>query len=58
MPQPLQSLPTQPLSFGPCPKCKQPMRLGLIEPAEPGYEKRTYECAACGHSEIRTVKYR
>jgi len=40
------------------PKCKQPLRLGLIEPAETGHDKRLYECASCGHSEIVTVKYR
>ena len=34
------------------------MRLGLIEPAEPGHEKRTYECTSCGHSDTKMVKYR
>jgi len=34
------------------------MRLEFIEPAEPRYDERTYECASCGHSEIKTVTYR
>jgi hypothetical protein len=54
----MRSSPTQPLTFGPCPQCREPMRLGLIEPAEPRYDKRTYQCASCGHSEIKMVKYR
>jgi hypothetical protein len=47
-----------PMTFGPCPKCDQPMRLGLIEPAHPNHDLRTYECDACGHSEAKVVKYR
>ena len=46
------------LTFGPCPNCGQPLRLGLIEPDEPEHEKRTYQCDLCGYSEIKTVKYR
>jgi hypothetical protein len=46
------------LTFGPCPECGQPLRLGLIEPDELDHEKRTYQCDACGYSEIKTVKYR
>jgi hypothetical protein len=46
------------LVFGPCAKCKAPMRLGLIEPLESGREKRLYECLACGYSENKTVKFR
>jgi hypothetical protein len=34
------------------------MRLGLIEPAAPDHDQRMYECASCGYSEIKTVKYR
>jgi hypothetical protein len=58
MPKPLRSPSPQPLTFGPCPKCKQPLRLGVIEPAETGHDKRLYEYASCGHSEIVTLKYR
>jgi hypothetical protein len=46
------------LTFGPCPECGQPLRLGLIEPDELDHEKRTYQCDACEYSEIKTVKYR
>jgi hypothetical protein len=55
---PPQNAPTRPLTFGPCPKCDQPMRLSLIEPVAPSHDQRMYECASCGHSEIKTVKYR
>jgi Zn ribbon nucleic-acid-binding protein len=50
--------PTQPLTFGPCPMCEQPLRLSLIEPISPSHDQRMYECVSCGHSESRTVKYR
>ena len=46
------------VTFGPCPKCGQSLRLGLIEPDESDHEKRTYQCNSCGYSEIKTVKYR
>jgi len=58
MPEPFRKLPPLTLTFGPCPKCKQPLRLGVIEPAETGHDKRLYEYASCGHSEIVTLKYR
>ncbi len=61
MPQTFENFPPpRLLIFGPCPKCGQPMRLALIEPAEPkpGYDKRIYQCISCEHSETRTVKYR
>jgi len=48
----------QPLNFGPCPKCKQPLRLRLIEPAKSGHDERVYECASCGYSETKAVEYR
>jgi len=52
------SLPAPLTTFGPCPKCQTRIRLAFIEPAKPGYETRTYRCDECGHSEIKTVKYR
>ena len=58
MPEPSKVAQPAKLVFGPCPKCKAPMRLGLIEPVESGREKRVYECLACGYSEIKTVKFR
>ena len=56
--EPLQNSSSQSLHFGPCPKCNQPLRLSLIEPDQVDREKRMYECIACGHYEIKTVKYR
>jgi ssDNA-binding Zn-finger/Zn-ribbon topoisomerase 1 len=46
------------VTFGPCPACGHSLRLGLIEPGETEHEKRTYQCDSCGHSEIKTVKFR
>jgi hypothetical protein len=34
-----------------CSKCSNPMRLSQIEPAAPGYDVRTFECAKCDSSE-------
>jgi hypothetical protein len=36
-----------------CTKCDRPMRLCCIEPQEPGFDARTYECTRCK----TTVKY-
>ena len=47
-----------PVTFGPCPQCDQPLRIALIEPAEPDHDRRTYECGSCGHSEAKIVRYR
>jgi len=41
-----------------CPKCGTQMVLARIEPDKPDYDRRTFECAQCGHSESLTVKYR
>jgi hypothetical protein len=30
-----------------CSKCANPMRLSRIEPGEPGFDLRTFECAKC-----------
>ena len=38
-----------------CSKCGNPMRLSRIEPAAPGYDVRTYECARCDSSERFSV---
>jgi hypothetical protein len=40
----------------PCPVCEVPMVLFLIEPAEPGYDNRTFKCAACGGTDAIKVK--
>jgi len=34
-----------------CSTCDNPMRLSHIEPAAPGYDVRTFECAKCDSSE-------
>jgi hypothetical protein len=40
-----------PVAFGraACPKCKAGMMLTSIEPARPGVDLHTFECAACDH---------
>ena len=37
----------------PCVKSAKPMKLSCIEPAEPGFDVRTFECEKCNH----TVKF-
>jgi predicted RNA-binding Zn-ribbon protein involved in translation (DUF1610 family) len=39
-----------------CPKCGARMFLVLIEPNDPGHEKRTYECTECGRETIELVR--
>ena len=38
-----------------CLKCGNPMRLSQIEPAAPGYDVRTFECAKCNAIERFSV---
>ena len=40
-----------PVAFGrpACPKCKAEMMLASIEPARPGVDLHTFECAVCHH---------
>jgi len=38
-----------------CSKCGNPMRLSQIEPAAPGYDVHTFECAKCDSSERFSV---
>jgi DNA-directed RNA polymerase subunit RPC12/RpoP len=38
-----------------CRQCGKPEWLIRIEPAEPGYEKRTYECPECGQKQSMLV---
>jgi hypothetical protein len=35
-----------------CPVCKHRMALARISPAKAGFEKRTFECSACGRTEM------
>jgi hypothetical protein len=37
-----------------CPKCKARMMLASIEPARPGVDSYTFECAVCNHV-LKTV---
>jgi DNA-directed RNA polymerase subunit RPC12/RpoP len=42
-----------------CSQCGRQTWLTRIEPAEePGHDLRTFECEACGHSEVLKMKYR
>jgi Zn ribbon nucleic-acid-binding protein len=34
-----------------CPKCGEQMRLAMIEPTIQGQDRRTFNCASCGHTE-------
>jgi hypothetical protein len=36
----------------PCSKCGRPLILTRIEPEEPGFDLRTYYCAACEDNEV------
>jgi hypothetical protein len=46
-----KTAPTNP----PCPKCGTPMPVTLVMAPGSDEETRTYNCAACGHSETTTV---
>ncbi len=39
----------------PCPKCGANLTLAHIEPDQPGYDRRTFECRKCGHSETKVI---
>ncbi len=40
-----------------CEKCGVEMWLARIEPARPGYDKRTFECPACTTMVTKVIKY-
>ena len=48
---PISSSAIRPVAFGrpACPRCKAEMMLASIEPARPGVELHTFECAVCDH---------
>ena len=55
----IQSARSQPQIPHPnCPKCGTSMWLARIEPDEPNYDRRTYECPECDHSITEIVKYK
>lgn len=42
----------------PCPSCSSPMWLVRIEPYQPDYDNRTFECPGCQYEHMVVVKYR
>jgi hypothetical protein len=40
-----------------CAKCKAPMMLVSIEPARPGVDLHTFECAICNHVHTALAAY-
>ena len=41
----------------PCEKCGSSTLLARVEPDEPGYDRRTFECPICNHSHSVIVRY-
>jgi hypothetical protein len=41
-----------------CEVCKAQMWLACIEPDNPDYDKRTFECPVCPNVTVKVVKYR
>ncbi len=41
----------------PCPKCGTEMHIARIDPLGDGMDRRTFECAKCGHSMVMDVKF-
>jgi hypothetical protein len=59
MPQPHTPIPPPAMvDFPICNNCGALMQLARIEPDEPEYERRYFECTDCGKSETLVVKYR
>jgi len=50
--------PKQEMLHPSCPDCGMPMLLARIEPYQPDYDKRTFECQACLKEVIKIVKYK
>jgi hypothetical protein len=42
----------------PCSECGTTMLLARIEPDKPDHDRRTFQCAKCGHSMSEVVKYK
>jgi hypothetical protein len=59
MPKPKQPEPTRvPIDLPRCSHCGGDMILTRIEPEQPGQDRRTFECKACGRSESKTMRFR
>jgi ribosomal protein S27AE len=41
-----------------CSECGTTMLLARIEPDKPDHDRRTFQCAKCGHSLSEVVKYK
>jgi len=41
-----------------CPKCSVHMMLTRVDPDEPGYDKRTFECQVCNREQSIVVKFK
>ena len=41
-----------------CPNCGAQMWLARIEPDQPDYDRRTFECPECDHVLTKIVKFR
>ncbi|TMJ02156.1 MAG: hypothetical protein E6G97_13365 [Alphaproteobacteria bacterium] len=41
-----------------CLQCGTSMLLARIEPDKPDHDRRTFQCAECGHSLSEVVKYK
>jgi hypothetical protein len=59
MPQ-IHNSPSKPviIDHPPCPKCATQMFLARVAPNALGYNRQTFECPNCEHSEIVIVKYK
>jgi len=53
--QPQSSLSVAEIGVLNCSGCGKPMRLSCIEPAKPGFDLRTFECAKCNTDETFLV---
>jgi hypothetical protein len=54
-----QTLPQQRIIGRPfCEFCRAQMWLACIEPYQPDYDKRTFECPMCSNFTVKVVKYR
>ena len=54
-----EPIPTSNLVAHPdCPKCGATMYLSEIEPDEPDYDRRKFECIECGINVIKIVKFK
>ena len=60
MPQSQQTFPKKAtiIEPRPCVRCDTQMVLSHIEADKPGFDRRTFECAKCHHTETIVMQYR